>query len=173
MKAIDINNFFLSKGAWIDKDNTVDRIIIGNPDKDIRTILVTWISDLKAVKAAIEGGFDMLITHEPTFWIHENEVRELENLREGSSKKKVGLEKKKLIEDNGLVILRNHDLWDRIPEIGMPWTWGRFLGMGDKPVCIDAEAYQHRYDIAPITLGQLTKRIAGKTAELGDAYIYR
>jgi len=61
MKAIDINNFFISKGSWVNKDNTVDRIIVGNPDKDIKTILVTWISDLKAVKAAIEGGFDMLV----------------------------------------------------------------------------------------------------------------
>jgi putative NIF3 family GTP cyclohydrolase 1 type 2 len=171
MKAIEINNFFISKGNWINRNTTVDRVIIGDPNKEIKTILVTWMSDLKSINAAIEGGYDMLLTHEPTFWIHANEVRELENWEEDFAKKVVGLNKKKMIEESGLVILRNHDLWDRMPELGMPWSLARFLGMGEKPVCTGEEEYQHRYDIEPITLGKLARDIAAKTAMLGEPYV--
>ena len=74
MKAKEINEFFLSKAHWIDRDTTLDKIIIGDENKEVKKILVSWMSTLSCVEYAIENGFDMIITHECTFWIHENEL---------------------------------------------------------------------------------------------------
>ncbi len=58
-----------------------------------------------------------------------------------------------------------------MPEIGIPWAWARFLGFGTKPTVVDAKGYQHRYDIEPVTLDELARRIAEKTAKIGGPYV--
>lgn len=168
MKAEEILNNFLSAADWVDRTNTVDKIILGDPEKDIRSALVTLYPDLKAVKFAIENGFDLLITHEPTFWSHAGEVESMICWKDTSPKKKAGLLKKKLIEDSSLVILRNHDVWDRMPEIGIPWAWAEFLGFKGKPDAIGAVGYQHRYDIEPVALDVFARSVARRTAVLGE-----
>ncbi len=68
----------------------------------------------------------MLITHEPTFWKHRGELDDnpYNNILEV---------KKRYIEDNNLVILRSHAVWDRFPNIGIPWAWAKFLDLGTQP----------------------------------------
>jgi len=171
LKAVDIHNHFMSLADWVDPAKTVDCIIVGNPEKEIHHVLVTWISSFKAVKAAIERGFDMLITHEPTFWVHGGEIERMENWESASLKKQSALKKRRFIEQNGLVVLRNHDVWDRMPEIGIPWAWARFLGLGEKPAVIGAKGYQHRYDIKPLSLDALAKKIAERTATIGESTV--
>lgn len=163
-QAIDIHRHFLSLADWTTPERTVDRIIMGDPEKHIRKILVTWISSFDAVRIAVQRGFDMLITHEPTFWSHLDEA-------EVTQASKIGRSKKRFIEEAGLVILRNHDVWDRMPEIGITWAWGRFLGLGSKPVDINAQGYQHRYDIHAVPLDTLARKIAKQTAILGDPVV--
>ena len=164
MKAIDVYKFFISRADWIDLRDTVDKIIIGNPDKDIKTIMVTWISSFNAIKTAVEQGFDMLITHEPTFWVHENEDKVMDRFE-------TGIKKKKYIEENNLVILRCHDVWDRMPDIGIPWAWAKFLGFAEKPAKISSDNYQHRYDIEPVSLDAFAQRISEKTAKIREPLI--
>ena len=38
MKAKDLLEHFLSRADWVDRSNTVDRIIAGNPDKEVEQI---------------------------------------------------------------------------------------------------------------------------------------
>ena len=75
MKAEEILDRFLSVASWVDRASTVDKIIMGDPQKNIRKILVSLYPDLRAVKYAIDNSFDMLITHEPTFWNHSAGIR--------------------------------------------------------------------------------------------------
>ena len=171
MKAIDIYQRFLSVADWIDPERTVDGIIVGDPNTDVRKVLVTWISSFDAVRAAVERGFQMLITHEPTFWEHANEVQSATKWPPGSIIHEVGTRKKRFIEENGLVILRLHDIWDRLPEFGIPWAWAKFLGFGPKPVAIGEHGCQHRYDTEPIALDDLARRIAKKTATISEPYV--
>ena len=162
MRAIDINRHFLERAPWVDPEKTVDKIIVGNPEKEIRTVLVTWISSLAAVRTAIDRGFNMLMTHEPTFYDHLDINRE---------RTETGKEKLRLIEESGLVIVRNHDVWDRFPEVGIPWAWAQFLGFDGKPVAKGLADYMHRYDIEPIALGDLARKIAARTASLGEPFV--
>lgn len=171
MKAIDINNFFISQANWIDPVNTVDKIIIGNPDKEIKRILVSWMSDIRAVEQAIHDGYDMLMTHEPTFWIHANELDTMSKWEDGYAKQYASSRKKELIESSGLVILRNHDIWDRMPKVGIPWAFADFLGFMNEPIVIGGNGYQHRYDTEPITVKELALNIAKKTALIGEPHI--
>lgn len=164
MKAIEINQHFLSQADWVDPERTVDHIIIGDPEKDVRRVLVTWIASFGAVRAAAEGGFDLLMTHEPTFWVHGNE---LDNLEDSD----VAASKRAFIEEHGLVVLRNHDVWDRFPQVGIPWAWAHHLGFDGEPAAVGANGYQHRYDIEPTTLDAFAARVAERTALLGEPLV--
>jgi predicted TIM-barrel fold metal-dependent hydrolase/putative NIF3 family GTP cyclohydrolase 1 type 2 len=169
MKAIDILNFFKDQADWIGL-HTVDRVVMGNSQKDIKSVLVSWMSDLRAIKHAIDGEYDLLITHEPTFW-DSDELNHLHKLPADDVKLQASLLKKQIIEDSGLVIIRNHDVWDRMPNYGIPWALADFLGFDMEPAVIDSSMYQHRYDINPISLKQLTLNISEKLELLGESQI--
>lgn len=166
-KAREILEHFLSVGTWLDYNNTVDKIIIGDPVKEIRSVIVTWMSTFDALKEAANTGVDMVITHEPTFWEHS---RELETMNTEIFNG-IGEKKKEFIEKNGIVILRCHDTWDRMPDIGIPWAWGRFLGFTANPAVISENGFLHRYDITPVSLETFAESIAAKTAVIGEPVV--
>lgn len=164
MKAIDILNFFLARAPWVKPSDTVDRVIVGDGDKPVRRVLVTWIPTMASVRRAIDGGYDLLLTHEPTFYDH----RDWRDNPGEMEKVEIAVKKRKLIQDAGLVVVRNHDVWDRFPGVGVPFAWGQHLGFGNKPVAFGAADYQHRYDIEPTTFDELAQRVAVAVAKLGD-----
>ena len=131
MKAKDLLAYFLGMAHWVDTDTTVDKIIAGDPEKEISKVLVVWQSTLEAINHAIKNGYDAVMTHEPTFYCHENEVEYVNSLPADSATKQMALRKKRVIEDAKLVILRNHDVWDRFPDCGIPSAWARQLGRED------------------------------------------
>lgn len=168
MKAREIREHFLSVGTWVDRAKTVDRVIVGDPETEVSRALVSWISGFRAVREAAARGCQMLVTHEPTFWIHADEVATFEQWDHGSAKRQLAERKREFIEEHGLVVLRCHDVWDGMPEIGIPWAWARHLGLGDRPAAVSRGSYQQRYDIEPMALDGLAKRIAERTALLGE-----
>jgi len=171
VKAIEIYQHFLSVADWVDPARTVDKITLGDPEAEVHRAVVTWISSFDALRYAVEHGCDMLITHEPTFWDNRNDLANIEQAPADSLKREVGLSKKRFVEASGLAVLRIHDVWDGMPEIGIPWAWARFLGLGTRPAAIGAVRYQHRYDIEPLTLDALASRIAARTAAIGEPVV--
>jgi len=159
MKIADLREHFLSRADWIDRDRTVDRIIVGDPDTDVDRCLVTWISSFAAIRTAVERGCRLLITHEPTFWHHADD-------RPGEDA--ASAEKLQFIAEHGLAIVRNHDCWDRWPEVGIPWAWAKFLGFEDPPVATGHQEYQHRYDTEPVPLEDFARRVARCCAAIGE-----
>jgi putative NIF3 family GTP cyclohydrolase 1 type 2 len=167
MTARDIREHFISAADWVDPIETVDRIIIGDPEAEVSRALVSWISSFEAVRAAVERKCELLITHEPTFWAH---AKELESLawEPDSPAHSLAIEKKEFIEQHGLVVLRVHDSWDRWPDIGIPYAWAQFLGLGKAPAAATPTRLQQRYDIAPISLDEFARQVAERTASLGE-----
>lgn len=55
-------------------EQTCDRIVCGDPEKEVHRLLVTWMSTTKAVQWAATRGYDMLITHEATLWGPEIDI---------------------------------------------------------------------------------------------------
>ena len=158
MKAKDIVKHFLSGANWVDRERTVDGVIIGDPEKDFDKCLVVWMSTFAALRVAVERGFDLVLGHEATFY-HEYD--------EGAEELSGHVAKRRFIEEHELTIIRNHDCWDGWPEVGIPWAWAQFLGLEGQPAK-SSTRYQHRYDIEPIPFGEFAKRVASRTAAIGE-----
>jgi len=159
MKVTEVVEHFLSRADWVDRGRTVDRVIAGDPDTEVNRCLVTWMPSIAALEAMVQRGVKLLICHEPTFWHHRDD-------RPGDAPESV--KKLQFITDNGLVIVRNHDCWDRWPNIGIPWAWAQFLEVGQQPIATGRDGYQHRYDIEPLRLDDLAGRVAAKCTAFGE-----
>lgn len=85
---------------WMDK--TVDKIIYGNGDTEVTGIAVTFMSTLAVLQEANAAGCNFVITHEPTFYSHYDDL----SIHEDDP---VQQAKIKFIEDNNMVIFRFHD----------------------------------------------------------------
>ncbi len=87
---------------YTDREKTCDGIICGDDQKECTGIAVTCCPTAAVIKKAAAMGYNFIICHEPTFfdgwddtqWLKENHVYQ---------------EKKKLIDETGMVIYRNHD----------------------------------------------------------------
>jgi putative NIF3 family GTP cyclohydrolase 1 type 2 len=118
---------------------SVDRIIIGDPQTTIRKIGTCWLPDWTTLKKALSMGINVLITHEPTFYTHWD-LDELKDdyhrAPEHAKKQYLSLvnKKKEWILDNKLVIIRSHDVIDKLNKIGMPYALGAVLGFAEKDI---------------------------------------
>jgi putative NIF3 family GTP cyclohydrolase 1 type 2 len=159
MNANDLREHFLSRSPWVNREETVDRIIAGDPTREIRTVGVGWMSALDNLRAAHELGCELFITHEPTFWEHTKE--QYWRTREP------GITKQRFLDETGLLILRVHDCWDKWPEIGIRPSWAEALGL-TKEVAQDESGFRAIYEIDPQTLREFARSIAQKVKPVGQ-----
>ena len=125
MTANDVREHLKSlDGGWVDWDNTVDTFKIGDPDVELTGIAVGWMSYTESLRRAHDLGCNLFVCHEPTFYNH-HDTDEKVFLHAGVRAKRDWL------EESGMVVLRCHDLWDQVLDIGIPDSWGQFLGLGD------------------------------------------
>ncbi len=87
-----------------------DKVLCGNPDQELTGIVVTVIATYDVIKEAIKLGYNLIISHESIFFGGRIDT----NLEQNS----VYVEKKKLIEDNNIVVVRDHD---RMHGNGLPF----------------------------------------------------
>jgi putative NIF3 family GTP cyclohydrolase 1 type 2 len=162
MKAKAIVEHFLSRADWVDRSKTVDRVIVGDPEKDADRCLVAWMPAFDILRRMVDRGISLLICHEPTFWNH---------LDERPTEDRIGKDKLQFILDHNLVIIRNHDCWDRWPQLGMPWAWARFLGFDKAPVRTGYNGYQHRYDMAPMPFDDFARKVADRCGRIREGVV--
>lgn len=84
--------------------DTVDRIKTGNGAYALRGIAVSFMSTLAVLHKAVELGANFIITHEPTFFNHEDK-------QEWLADDAVFQGKKAYIDQHDLTIWRYHDGW--------------------------------------------------------------
>jgi putative NIF3 family GTP cyclohydrolase 1 type 2 len=153
------------------KSDTVDRIIIGDPETIVKKIGTCWMSTWDACKNAVAAGVNVLITHEPTFYTHRDLDEDPNNFLRSEFTKKQYLaqieRKKKWINDNGLVIIRNHDTLDALPERGIPFALGSFLGFRNSDI-IASRTYYNVYKFNTQPASSFARTIAEKLKELGQ-----
>lgn len=160
MKAKDLLNYFLDLSPWVKREDTVDEIIIGDPDCFIKKLLIVWQPSTKTIEQAIKFGYDAIMTHEPTFYTHGNELAFIDSLPDSSATKKTALHKMQLIKKSGLVIIRNHDVWDNFPEYGIPSSWAGQLGLSDYPKITANGGMQCMFTIPPVTVYNFAETVA-------------
>jgi putative NIF3 family GTP cyclohydrolase 1 type 2 len=86
------------------RTQTVDRILAGNPDIAVRGVAVTMMATLDVIERAVASGKNMIITHEPTFYVHEDTTAELGN--DPTLKYKLDF-----IRKHDVAVFRFHDHW--------------------------------------------------------------
>ena len=89
-------------------DETVDTFKEGDPDTPISGIAVTMMATYAVLEQAAAAGLNLVITHEPTYFAHLDEITPLAAVDDP-----VFRAKQALIEKHGLVVWRFHDHWHR------------------------------------------------------------
>jgi putative NIF3 family GTP cyclohydrolase 1 type 2 len=143
------------------KGPTRDVIIYGNGETKVTGIAVTFMSTLAVLQKAKAQGCNFVITHEPTFYSHYDDLK----IHESDP---VQLAKVKFIEDNNMIIFRFHDhqhstFPDQIYEgVVDKMGWRKYWTLGSKS-----------FVMPQTTLGQfvneLQQKSGGKTIRVvGD-----
>lgn len=104
-------------------EDTVDTFKSGNPDVPLTGIVTTFIATLDVIEQAAAMGANLIITHEPTFYNHRDEVAWLEN-------DPVYRAKRRLLEEKGMTVWRFHDGWHSVQPDGI--LEGTLLKLGWK-----------------------------------------
>ncbi len=160
MLAKDLQTYLRSlNGGWMDLEKTVDTFKSGDPEVEVKGIAVSWMSTRVALARAVSAGANVFVTHEPTYYTHEDDMEHRIFGLEGARAKLAA------VESSGLTIIRCHDLWDQVPEIGIPDSWGRALGLGE---AIAGEGYFRVYDVRGQTVGSVARQVASRTAAYGQ-----
>ncbi|MFC2090009.1 Nif3-like dinuclear metal center hexameric protein [Bacteroidota bacterium] len=143
------------------KEPSVDRIIIGDPGTRIKKVATAWMPYWNTLRKAKEAGANVLVVHEPTFYTHwDLEGNENHSMAKNDYEEVIA-DKKKWIEENGMVIIRCHDVLDILKDIGIPFALGRGLGLSDDEI-IAKKDYYNVYKIETDTAEHIAKKIAGK-----------
>ncbi|HVO58256.1 MAG TPA: Nif3-like dinuclear metal center hexameric protein [Dongiaceae bacterium] len=107
---------------WMDE--TVDTFKAGDPQTRVTGIAVTMMATLDVLQRAAANGQNFVITHEPTFYDHQDKASEVP----AGERDPVLAEKRAFIEKNHLVIWRSHDHWHRMAQDGIAAGQAKALG---------------------------------------------
>lgn len=151
---------------------SVDKIIVGNPETVITRIGTAWMPYWSTLKHARAKGVNTLVVHEPTFYTHRDlEETNWDYLAAPSPGKEAYKDqvaiKKKWIEDNGMVIIRCHDVLDKIKGYGIPFAFGRALGFEESAI-VRSKTYYNVYEIESRSAIEVAKYIALKLSNAGQ-----
>jgi putative NIF3 family GTP cyclohydrolase 1 type 2 len=165
--ALDLQNYLRSL-IVVDEPST-DRIIIGDPETKIRKIGTCWMPHWELCREAVQKGVNVLVTHEPTFYTHwdlEADKRDYLAAAEPARSAYMAQRDKKAqwIRDNGLVIIRCHDVMDKLGEIGMPFALGQAMGFSNQDI-IRSRNYYNVYGVKPMSAFKAAKMIARRLKE--------
>jgi len=166
MNTLDIRDHLVSRAPWVDPATTVDTVKSGDPRRPVRRLGVGWMATIYDLRAAVDDGCDLFVTHEPTFNDHRDPVDgECRRVEPGKSKQD-------FLDRTGLVVLRCHDAWDAWPGIGIRDSWARGLGLTDmvaENACAETQRRWHAvYRIEPVDLGGFAADVARRVRTLGQ-----
>ena len=134
------------------RGETVDGIIAGNAETAVAGIATTMMATFDALKAAVATRKNMIITHEPTFWSHQDDVSKLQS-------DPLYLEKLDYIKRHNIVSFHFHDHWHGLkPQDGIAVGMMRQLRW-------DAYADPEnptRFALPPTTLQNLARELETK-----------
>jgi putative NIF3 family GTP cyclohydrolase 1 type 2 len=103
------------------RSKTVDNIIEGTADTPVRGIAVTMMATLDVVQRAAAAGRNMVITHEPTYFSHQDSL-------DGLAGDETYEYKADFLRRNGMVLFHLHDHWHGRRPDGIAMGMARELG---------------------------------------------
>ncbi|MCX6567960.1 MAG: Nif3-like dinuclear metal center hexameric protein [Candidatus Aminicenantes bacterium] len=149
---------------------SVDRIVIGDPETEVANIGTAWLPYWETCRQAVRDGVNTLVVHEPTFYTHWDLDEKSADLFAASAAGKEAYlkavrEKKDWILTNKLVVIRCHDVLDKVGKFGIPHAFGRWLGFAEGDI-VRSKPYYNVYRIEPKPAVEVARSIARKLADL-------
>jgi putative NIF3 family GTP cyclohydrolase 1 type 2 len=134
---------------------TVDTFKAGDPDIKVTGIAVTMMATFDVLQRAAASNANLIITHEPTFYNHLDDLKEIPQKENDP----VLAEKLAFIKEHHLVVWRFHDHWHRRTPDGIEAGMTHALGW---------EAFQDKQNQYLFTIPETTldKLAAGLKARL-------
>jgi hypothetical protein len=114
------------RGVWhdvkIDEETTKDRILYGDAEQECTGIVTAIYASPEVIKKAHELGANLIISHEALFWNHGDHTDWL-------TTNKSFIAKKRLLDDYGIVVWRDHDYIHSGIKINNEWYDGIRYGV--------------------------------------------
>ena len=133
------------------REQTVDTIKSGSPGRPVKGIATTMMATLDVVQRAAAAGKNMVITHEPTFYSHEDKT---DVLRDDP----VYQFKQAFLDKHEMVVFRFHDHWHAHRPDGI--ATGMTQALGWEKNVDPGNPRQFRFD--GVTLAGLAREIEAK-----------
>lgn len=133
------------------RTETVDRIIAGTAHTTLKGIATTMMSTMDVVQRAASAGRNMIVTHEPTFYSHQDGVDQLKD-------DPAYRYKDAFIRDHDIVIFRFHDHWHARRPDGIATGMVQALGW-EKYVSAENP---RQFTLPSTTLGELARQLQSR-----------
>lgn len=131
---------------------TVDAVKAGDPATPVTGVACTFMSTLPVLREAAKVGANLVVTHEPIFWSHEDDVAPWRG-------DPIFEAKRRFIESHGLVVFRFHDHWHQIAPEPMSIATRRQLGWDAYLDPASGGGFEARYIRAPLPLRALAAEL--------------
>lgn len=131
------------------RDGGVDHFTVGGPETVVRGISTVMMCTFDALKDSLKAGCNMVISHEPTYWSHQDRLDDIKD----DPLYRVKLD---YVTRNNMVVWHFHDHWHGLrPVDGIHVGEAAQLGWTQ---------YQHKgneryYTLPPMTLLDMAKHI--------------
>jgi putative NIF3 family GTP cyclohydrolase 1 type 2 len=135
--------------AW--RSQTVDTFKAGAPETTVVGIATTGMATFDVLHRVVAAGKNFVITHEPTFYNHQDQTTELEADPTYQAKQRY-------IKENGLVIFRFHDHAHALQPDPLVVGSARMLGWS----AYASPSEPRIYVLPPTTLRELAVDVAAK-----------
>lgn len=158
------------KGGF-DDETAKDKVLYGDIHQECTGIVTSTWASVDVIKEAAEKGANLIISHEALFWNRGDHTDWLTK-----NHNKTYLDKKKLLDDKGIVVWRDHDyVHSGIPQVDGTFVDGIFYGMfqelGWSEFSFDTDPMFAVIEIPETSVSDLTQEII-KKGNLNGARIY-
>ena len=132
---------------------TVDTFKAGDPNTAVTGVAVTMMATFDVLQRAAAAGKNLVITHEPTFYSHQDGIADLEKQNDP-----VLAAKEAFIREHHMVVWRFHDHWHRHQPDGIQLGMTKALGWEKFQSAENA----HLFTLPETTLGELAASLKQK-----------
>lgn len=166
MTAVELHQWLRSLHSV--PEPSVDRVIVGEPTTVVQGIAVVWMPTWAALRDALANGCNIVIAHEPTFFSNYD-LDQFETSAGDASKAMAPARdaKRRWIEDNGMVVIRCHDVLDLMPG-GVVDSLATALGFSEADYLANAPYYRVVRVEPAVRASELGQRLARAFGALGQ-----